>query len=55
MELVNMVARDLSGRATTGIFSHNPGGVNTIRSTVNVTLDIRDMSDDALDEMEAGV
>jgi hypothetical protein len=53
MELANKVARHLSGVATTGILSHDPGGINTIPSTVNVTLDNRHMSDDALDEMEA--
>jgi N-carbamoyl-L-amino-acid hydrolase len=53
MELANKVARHLSGVATTGILSHDPGGINTIPSSVNVTLDNRHMSDDALDEMEA--
>ncbi|RSH89344.1 hypothetical protein EHS25_002456 [Saitozyma podzolica] len=55
MELANTVARDLSGVATTGILSLRPGSINTIPGTVDLTLDIRHISDEKLDEMEARI
>ncbi|KAK2050999.1 hydantoinase/carbamoylase family amidase [Colletotrichum caudatum] len=47
----NAVADELNGLATTGIFTTDPGTINTMAHTVKFTLDVRHVEDAVLDEM----
>lgn len=47
----NTVAKKYDGLATTGIFTTDPGTVNTMAHTVKFTLDLRHVKDEVLAEM----
>jgi len=47
----NAIAHKFKGLATTGIFTTEPGTVNTMAHTVSFTLDIRHTQDDVLSKM----
>ncbi|OHE96257.1 hydantoinase/carbamoylase family amidase [Colletotrichum orchidophilum] len=47
----NTVAHDFSGFATTGIFTTDPGSVNTMPHTAKFSLDMRHVEDAVLGEM----
>ena len=47
----NTVAKEFQGLATTGIFTTDPGTVNTMAHTVTFTLDVRHVKDEVLAQM----
>ncbi|KAK0385597.1 hypothetical protein NLU13_6774 [Sarocladium strictum] len=47
----NKVAHEFNGLATTGIFTTDPGTVNTMAHTVTFTLDVRHVKDEVLAQM----
>ncbi|KAF4333013.1 n-carbamoyl-amino acid hydrolase [Fusarium beomiforme] len=47
----NTIAKKFDGLATTGIFTTDPGTVNTMAHTVKFTLDLRHVKDEILAEM----
>ncbi|KAJ3945503.1 hypothetical protein N0V92_013482 [Colletotrichum tropicale] len=47
----NAIAHEFNGLATTGIFTTDPGTVNTMAHTVKFTLDVRHVEDAVLGEM----
>lgn len=49
----NAIAKRHEGLTTTGIFTVEPGTVNTMAHTVNFTLDVRHVQDDILEIMVA--
>ncbi|KAH6693872.1 hypothetical protein F5X68DRAFT_258690 [Plectosphaerella plurivora] len=49
----NKVAHEFGGLATTGIFTTDPGTVNTMSHTVKWTLDVRHTKDEVLAQMVA--
>ena len=47
----NAVAKKMNGLSTTGIFTTDPGTVNTMSHTVKFTLDVRHVEDETLARM----
>lgn len=47
----NAIAKRMNGLTTTGIFTTEPGTVNTMSHTVRFTLDIRHVENETLDKM----
>ncbi|KAG9253655.1 uncharacterized protein F5Z01DRAFT_688550 [Emericellopsis atlantica] len=47
----NFIAHEFQGLATTGIFTTDPGTVNTMAHTATFTLDLRHVQDEVLAEM----
>lgn len=47
----NSIAKRLNGLTTTGIFTQEPGTVNTMAHTVKFTLDVRHVENDVLAKM----
>ncbi|KAF5671403.1 n-carbamoyl-amino acid hydrolase [Fusarium heterosporum] len=51
IEASNEIAKRFDGLATTGVFSTEPGTVNTMAHTVKFTLDVRHVKDEILVQM----
>lgn len=47
----NAIAKGMNGLTTTGLFTTDPGTVNTMSHTVKFTLDVRHVENEALDRM----